>query len=294
MSEPTDRVPVLLPTLGGPFGWADVRVHGPWRIQQSALTGHFRLLGPGDVRLAWGTREVCDALFDRHAHAAARPHLVVLLHGLLGAKNVFDPMSHALYDAGYGIAAVNYPSSLRGLAAHAEQVGGILDATEGVSTVSFVGHSMGGIVARAVTAGPGAWRERMRVHRLVTLASPNAGSTLADRLRHAPGFDRLLGPAARDVLPDQPLPDPGCPMGTVIAVRGDGRGYNPLIPGDNDGVIAASEAGWPGAEDTLVVQGIHTMLPVRSDVIAAVVRYLATGRFTDDPPPSDPRVSGAG
>ena len=284
-----DNVPLLLPTLGGPFGWADVRVLGPWRLQQSALTGHHRLLGPSDVRLAWGTRDVCEALFERHAPATSRPHLVVLLHGLLGAKNVFEPMSRALYDAGYGVAAVNYPSALRGLADHADQVRGILDATEGVDTVSFVGHSMGGIVARAVTATPGAWRERMKLHRLVTLASPNTGSTLAGRLRNTPGFDVILGPAARDVAPDQVLPEPGCPLGAVIATRGDGRGYNPLIDGDDDGVIAAAEAGWPGAEDTLVVHGIHTMLPLRTDVIAAVVRYLATGRFQgDEPLPADP------
>lgn len=273
------NVPFLLPTLGGPYGWADLRVHGPWRLQQSALFGHFRLLGPGDVRLAWGTRELCASLFERHATTPTRAHLVVLLHGLLGAKNTFDPMARALYDAGYGVANVNYPSAMRGLAAHADQVRQVLDATDGAETVSLVGHSMGGIVARAVSSSPGAWRDRMRLHRLVTISSPNAGSTLAQRLLDAPGFDALLGPAARDVLPEMPLPEPGCPMGVVIAVRGDGRGYNPLLDGDDDGVIAASEAGWPGAEDTWVVQGLHTMLPLRADVVAGVLHYLATGRF---------------
>src|SRR5690606_32945939 len=48
-------------TNGGQQFWADVRYHAGWRIQEQALTGHFRLLNPEYQRVAWGSLEACEA-----------------------------------------------------------------------------------------------------------------------------------------------------------------------------------------------------------------------------------------
>jgi hypothetical protein len=52
------------------------------------------------------------------------------------------------------------------------------------------------------------------------------------------------------------------------------------LPGDDDGTVSLQSAMLDGAEDTLVVPGMHTFLVMRPDVIAATARYLRTGRFT--------------
>ena len=105
---------------------------------------------------------------------------MLLLHGIFRAKEAFRPMERALRAAGYAAVSVNYPSTRRPLEAHAEQISGLLDRAEGVDTVSFVGHSMGGLVSRVAVARGGPWQERIRVNRLVTIGTPNHGADLAD------------------------------------------------------------------------------------------------------------------
>ena len=49
------------PTLGGRQFWTDYQWNDGWRIQQNAITGHWRLLSPNRIRHAWGSRAACDA-----------------------------------------------------------------------------------------------------------------------------------------------------------------------------------------------------------------------------------------
>ena len=46
-------------TLGGRFTWSDEVVYHDWRIQRSAVVGHYRLIDPEDRRYTFGTLEHC-------------------------------------------------------------------------------------------------------------------------------------------------------------------------------------------------------------------------------------------
>ena len=46
-------------TLGGKQFWTDELIHGRWRIQRHAISGHYRLLDPANVRRAWGSWDTC-------------------------------------------------------------------------------------------------------------------------------------------------------------------------------------------------------------------------------------------
>lgn len=274
-----------LPTLGGKQIWADVFAHAAWRIQHNVVTGHHRLLGPGNVRHAWGAYDLCKTAFDLQQRdrpsVIGSDHVVVLLHGIFRAKEVFGPMSRALTAAGFEPLPLNYPSTRRSLTDHADQVATVLERLEGARTVSLVGHSMGGIVGRVLLSRPGAWRDKLLVNRLVTVGSPNRGAEVVDRLGPLWSFRKVAGPSGASLsttaASDLPLPD--CPFGTVAGERGDGRGWNPLIDGEDDGTVAVASALLPEAEDRLVVQGVHTFLMRHPDVIAGTIRYLRTGRF---------------
>jgi hypothetical protein len=67
----------------------------------------------------------------------------------------------------------------------------------------------------------------------------------------------------------------------VAGTRGDGVGYNPLLPGDDDMTVSLASAQLDGAEDTLIVRGVHTFVMVQPEVVAGTIRYLATGRFAE-------------
>jgi pimeloyl-ACP methyl ester carboxylesterase len=289
--EPRD--PVALPTFGGKQIWADTLVLAEHRIQENVVTGGFRLLDPADRRLAAGSFDRCRAVFDdlvHERHLAPRgPHLVVLLHGFLRSKDVFTRMRSGLLVAGFDVAAVNYPSSRGALEDHADHLRQVLSHAVGWhDTVSFVGHSMGGLVARALLARPGAWRRHLAVNRLVTIGTPHRGAELATLLGRYPVFHQVGGPSSEQLRTDRidALPLPTCPFGTIAGVRGDGGGYNPLLEGEDDMVVSASSAILDEAEDQLVLPALHTFIMNHPEVVAATARYLRTGRFR---PPEEGR-----
>jgi pimeloyl-ACP methyl ester carboxylesterase len=282
---PLDTLNLRLPTFGGKQLWADEFLYAGYRIQQNQMSGHHRLLAPDDTRLAWGTWTHCHEFFTRlrETRDIERPsrHLVVLLHGVFRSKDSWGPMTRALRRAGYDAQPVNYPSTRRSLEEHAEQVERVLDRSEDVDRVSFVCHSMGGIVTRVLLGRQGAWRKRIDVNRVVMIATPNRGAEIAEALSGVPLFGPTAGPSVDQLRPGRiaAVPVPDVPFGTVAGSSGRPSGYNPLLPGDDDMTVTVDSTRLPGAEDELVVQAVHTFVMVKPEVVAATLRYLKTGRF---------------
>ena len=59
---------------------------------------------------------------------------------------------------------------------------------------------------------------------------------------------------------------------------GTSTGRNPLIPGDDDGVVAVDSTRLPGAAGFLLVDASHTFIMRDDRVIEAVLRFLRTGK----------------
>ncbi len=273
-----------MPTLGGKQLWADVFLLGDFRIQQHAITGMHRLLAPGDIRLAVGSFQRCrDELSRLQARNRLGPrasHMVLMLHGIFRSKDGFGPMVRAFRHTGYEAHAINYPSTRRSLAEHADQVELLLDRLAGIETLSLVTHSMGGIVARVLLSRPdAAWRERIGVNRLLMIGTPNRGAEVVTLLHRVRGFPTLAGPAFSELKPryaDQ-IPLPSVPCGLIAGGRGDVRGYDPLIPGDDDMTVSVDSVMIDGAEDSMVVNAVHTLIIVHPTVIRAAISYIGTG-----------------
>jgi len=283
LSQRLSQLP--LPTLGGKQLWGDVFLYGGHRIQRNVLTQHHRLLAPGDIRLAVGTWETCYNAFERHRKTGRiqlqSDHLVLLLHGFFRSKDSFGPMTRALQRAGYAAHGVNYPSTRQGLDDHARQVELLLDRSQGYKRVSFVTHSMGGIVARVLLSRESAWRERVEVNRLVMIGTPNRGAQLVTHLSQLPGIEEVGGPALAALAPQRAadLPVPRTKFGVIAGARGDGKGYNPLLHGDDDMTVSVASTRLPGAEDMLIVNAVHTFIMVNPTVVRATLNYLETGAF---------------
>ncbi len=278
-----------VPTLGGRQIWGDVLLHVGFRIQRNVFTGGHRLLDPWDIRLARGDMSDCRAVLERvcatRKITPRSDHLVLCLHGFLRTKEVFLPMTRYLRSLGYEAWALNYPSTRLSLQDCAMQVEEVLDNMVGIRKVSFVCHSMGGMVARALLAREGAWVDRLDVNRVVMIATPNRGAEMAERLSSVPVLGPVHGPALVQLRPElaADLPQPTVRFGLIAGARGDGKGWNPLLKGDDDMTVSTSSVLIPGAEDTWVVQGaLHTFIHRRPDVVRATERFLRTGRFLDE------------
>lgn len=274
---------VALPTAGGQQLWADVAWDDGWRVQEHVWTGHGRLLDGGDVRRAWGGVDACkDALAQRAPEDAAPPEgpIVVVLHGLWRTRGAMAPIAAALTAQGFEVLDVTYPSTRRGISEHAAQVAELLDGLPGEGReVSFVTHSLGALVTRALLARDGdAWRERHRLGRAVFIAAPHQGATMADVGAGIPGALAIYGEPSREIANGaaRRLPAPPLPFLNIAAARGTPGGWNPLIPGDDDGVVGVAETHLHGETKHLTVEGVHTLVMSQEEVLDAAALFLRT------------------
>lgn len=275
-----------LPTLGGKQLWADTYFYAGWRIQENVVTGHSRLLDPEDVRHAWGTYDQCFRAFGKiRAEQVIEPgprHLVLLLHGLFRSKDSFGDLPQRLSEAGYAASGLNYASMREGVQASADRLNLLLDRLEDTDRVSFVTHSMGSVVLRAALADQASWRDRVALHRIVLTAPPSQGSAVANLLADFPPYQWLTGESGQDLTGEAMADLPGldAPFGIIAGGRGDGKGFNPLIDGDDDGTLAVSETELEGALDFLLVDSLHSFVHTDPQTIDAVLNFLANGCFS--------------
>jgi alpha-beta hydrolase superfamily lysophospholipase len=208
------------------------------------------------------------------------PIPVVLLHGALRSPIGMRPTAHLLARHNLDARAFGYATRRLSLADNAARLEDELIAWLGDRRPPVLGlltHSMGGLVARALLARPGV--AGLAPHqRLVMLAPPNCGATLAARNRDFWPFQWLYGCAASELQPPRAsqLPSPPDTCATLILVggTGDGRGFNPVIDGDDDGVVASAEAALPGLTPEFV-GGVHSTLQWRADVLTRAAMFLA-------------------
>lgn len=276
---------LALPTLGGKQLWADRYLYAGWRIQENVLTGHARLLDPNDIRRSWGSFEACRAKFERiRAERGIRPyegHLVVLIHGLGRSPASFGGLEAALHRNGYQVAAIAYPSTRRSLSENAESLLELIENLEGVDRLSFVTHSLGGLLVRELLGRDAPWRDRIAVNAIVMIAPPSRGAAIADALDGVPPVDWILGAGldAATTSGARALPAPDVPFGIIAAGR-DGDGYNPFLAGDDDLLVRVDETRLAGAADWLYVPAVHAFVMNHPATIRATLNFLEYQRFT--------------
>lgn len=289
-------------TLGGRQFWVDVYFFHDWRIQQNVFTGHYRLLDGDDYRHAWGSFETCKRKLDELRRKLRLPPMngpgVILIHGILRSSKSMGRLRAALEKAGYLVFPFDYPSSQLRIEEAAEYLHRALRSLDGVRPIHFVVHSMGGLVLRAY------WKKHRdpRIGRVVMLGVPNQGAVLADKLKGLALYRALFGPAGVQLAGGKnafiaTLPVPDVPFGIIAGARGTPDGYNPIVPGDDDGTVSVASTRLPGAADFATVKCLHSFLMSHPTVIEYVLRFLKEGRFRPDPedihpippPPQDAR-----
>jgi pimeloyl-ACP methyl ester carboxylesterase len=222
------------------------------------------------------------------ADARLNDSTVVLLHGLNRTQLSMAPLALALRRRGHHVSNRYYHSRAATIEQHADCLLERLRRDAGTASqagpVHFVAHSMGCLVVRAALArcAPDAL-PLARPGRFVMIAPPNRGSELAARLSGRRVWDVMLGRRALQQLAQAQLAEaygsPPLPFGVIAGGRGDGRGWNPLLPGDDDGVVTVAGTHLPGEADHVVLRALHTTLPWRRETARHVQHFLDTGRF---------------
>ncbi|MCG8493362.1 MAG: alpha/beta fold hydrolase [Sneathiellales bacterium] len=272
-------------TLGGRQVWGDVYAISDWRLQHNILTDHYRLLDTKDRVHCSGSYKVCksaiDEIADQQMLAWQSEHLVVLVHGLARTKGSFRILKQELKEEGYAVLSVSYPSTKGSAEDHAKRLQGLLTGLKGISRVSFVTHSYGGLVVRSLLSNHPQFPKHLAINAAVLLAPPNQGSVLAEKLQHFFLYQLIGGQGGQSVTPRaaQNLQAVSIPIGVIAGGTGNKIGFNPVLPGDDDGIVRVAETYLKEAKDHKVIKASHTFIMNNQQVIEETKRFLVSHHF---------------
>jgi pimeloyl-ACP methyl ester carboxylesterase len=219
----------------------------------------------------------------RPASANATQDGVVLLHGISRTTRSFRKMQTALEGCGFATLNQNYASRRKALEALAEDIHpSIQRFADGIDgSVHFVGHSMGGLLARVYIAR---YRPK-RLGRIVMLGTPNSGSEIADRLKNLFAYRAFFGPAGqqlgtqRDAAIEALFPPVDYPVGIIAGNRSIYPITSAFLPKPHDGRVSVANTRLDGMADHIVVRTSHPWLVRNGAAIEQTIAFLKDGKF---------------
>lgn len=237
---------------------------------------HVAIAWPTDWLISLGCIDVDP---DLCVPADGRRRVVVLQHGMWRTEASLNRIERSLRAHGYEVWNPGYPSLRGTIEQHAERLRDVVEAIcrQPVDELSFVGHSMGGLVIEQYLRRPDA---RMPTY-CVYVAVPHRGAVLADLRKEWFVFRWVMGElAALQLSPGDPLHQRPIPWldraGAIVGDLGEG---NPSIPGRDDGTVAVGEASLAGARDLAVVPVGHTRITLADEAIRQILHFLRRGAF---------------
>ncbi|MGA2624642.1 MAG: hypothetical protein ABSF91_12360 [Bacteroidota bacterium] len=154
-----------------------------------------------------------------------------------------------------------------------------------IDTVSFVTHSMGALVMRALLTYSIKDSSFPTIYRIVMITPPNHGTEIADFFSSSSIFKFFLGPNVENMKTDSnslanrlPLPLKS-QVGIIVGEKSDSTGYNPFIKGSNDGYVTPDEAKLGMEKDFRIIYKSHTLITQSKKTRRLVLSFLRNGTF---------------
>lgn len=210
-------------------------------------------------------------------------HKVYLIHGYAGLGIELEKINKTIKKGGFISEIYRYPS----LVEDVDRVGIELLSKiqrENFDSVSFVTHSLGALVVRAMYQHLDSTVQFPFIHRIVMIAPPNNGSPVADFWAQFGFVKYIVGPNVNNLTTDpvtgaQKYPKPLCEVGIIAGSTGRKVGYNVFIIGDNDGLVPVESAKLGTEQDMTLVNSSHVSLVLNNKVLNNVLYFLKFGEF---------------
>lgn len=207
---------------------------------------------------------------------------VILLHGALRSPFSMKRIEKHLENEGYFVINYGYPSRKKPVETHSADLSVFVDSLkfDSAATVHFVTHSLGSLIVRYFLShnnfpNPG---------KFVMIGPPNQGSTMADVLMKKKIYRWLYGPPGMQFLTADSAfaKNAGIPVrefGIIAGGKSNESGWNPIIPGDDDGTVAVEQTKLDGMSDFIIVKNLHSLLLWDKDVLRQIVAFLQGDGF---------------
>jgi len=204
-----------------------------------------------------------------------------------------------LSNAGYYVTNINYPSRVKPineLANIAVNEGLRNCEANGAAPISFVTHSLGGILVRQYYKN----HSPHNVKRVVMLGPPNQGSEVVDNMKDVPGFELVNGPAGMQLgtrASDTPkmLGPVNFELGIIAGTQSINLLLSSFLPNPDDGKVSVESTKVEGMCGFITMPVNHPFMMTDDEVIGEVSHFLRYGKFRDKraitkPVNSDPKA----
>jgi hypothetical protein len=204
----------------------------------------------------------------------SRDSAIVVLHGLGQIPLTMELLCARLRRCFPQTEVLNFgfPSRKATLMQCVELLAEFMERECPLGSVSFVGHSTGGILPRyldllGISPRP--------LSRLVTLGSPHRGSAFARFLCQYRVARAFYGPILAELASlELPITSPHLSVCCIVGGTGNRHGFLPLMLEDNDGIVLVREAILPGAAEQHVLKVMHGLMPFSRAVAERAVAFL--------------------
>ena len=209
----------------------------------------------------------------------AAPH-TILVHGFLRSKYdmvLLAPRLRKLLPE-TSVHTFGYPSRQLTMHEAAMRLADFVSASTKGEPVSFVGHSLGGLIVRTLDSLP---HVPAPLHRLVTLGTPHQGASIANLIARLPLMQKFGGPVLAELArPPLPLQPRHLHVGCIIGHTKTRFGYLPLLGRDNDGLVCVDEAVFPACVEEHRTHTFHGFFPFSEKSARLASHFLKNGTFS--------------
>jgi len=210
----------------------------------------------------------------------AAPH-TVLVHGFLRSRYdmlLLAPRLRKLMPT-TSVHCFGYPSRKLSMHDAALRLADFVASVTNGEPVSFVGHSLGGLIVRTLDALP---HPPAPLHRLVTLGTPHQGASIARLLSRSSLMRKIGGPVLSELAAPSIPPQPQhLRVGCIIGQTRTRFGYLPLLGRDNDGLVCVDEAVFPACVEENRTATFHGYFPFSESSARLAARFLENGTFSE-------------
>ena len=191
------------------------------------------------------------------------------------------PVEEILVASGYKVQNISYPSTEYSIAEISRNHVAPKISTESCDKIHFIGHSMGGIVARHYLSE----NHPDNLGNVILITTPNGGSDLVSEVEESDALGwTLVGPAVKELGVGSELlknlPKPYYKTGIVTA----SKSINPftslfLLDGPNDGTLTVESMKLKDMHDTVNIPSSHTLVLTHPDLKGHIESFLRNGQF---------------
>ncbi len=203
-----------------------------------------------------------------------KQEIIVLIHGLMRSTGSMNALRFYLERQGYPVYSYSYLSHRYTIHQHGTDLSHfiqeLLVKNPGIK-VSFITHSLGGIIARDALAQLSP-QQLKRISSLIMLAPPNQGSEFAKISTYFPIVGHVVKPLG-ELSSDKAayvhhVPVPKVKIG--------------IIAGKFDGKVRPSSARLDGQAEPMVVNSTHTFIMNNPQTRRLILSFLDHGTFKQD------------